>query len=60
MGCAFSSSDEAAASRRSKEIDRQIKEQFENSHKDVKLLLLGKLIMKDQFTLITLIEIQKF
>lgn len=42
MGCAFSNNaEEKAASRRSKEIDRQIQEQYENSHKDVKLLLLG-------------------
>ena len=45
MGCAFSTADEVAASRRSKEIDREIKEQFENSHKDVKLLLLGKYLV---------------
>lgn len=49
MGCAFSSADEVAASRRSKEIDRQIKEQLENSHKDVKLLLLGMNTNKRMF-----------
>lgn len=47
MGCAFSSADETAASRKSKEIDRQLKAEFENSHKNVKLLLLGKLIYRD-------------
>jgi hypothetical protein len=41
MGCAFSSAAEKAASRHSKEIDRQIKQEYENSHKNVKLLLLG-------------------
>lgn len=43
MGCTFSSSPEdKAAVERSRKIDRDIKEQMQNSHRQVKLLLLGK------------------
>ena len=41
MGCAFSSNT-AEANRKSKEIDRQLKAESENSHKNIKLLLLGR------------------
>lgn len=43
MGCGLSA-DEAAAASRSKEIDQMLRRDGEKAAKEVKLLLLGKLV----------------
>jgi len=44
MGCAVSSNREKEANKRSKKIDKDLKADGERAAREVKLLLLGKLI----------------